>query len=43
MIRDYLNKIVDGMNLSESEMEAAMEEIMSGEATPARSEALLLP
>ncbi len=36
MIRDYINKIVDGMNLSESEMEAAMEEIMSGEATPAQ-------
>jgi anthranilate phosphoribosyltransferase len=36
MIRDYIIKLVDGISLSEFEMETAMDEIMSGEATPAQ-------
>ena len=36
MIRDYIIKLVDGISLTESEMETAMDEIMSGEATPAQ-------
>ena len=36
MIRELIAKIVDGINLSEPEMETAMDEIMSGDATPAQ-------
>jgi anthranilate phosphoribosyltransferase len=36
MIRDLISKIVEGTDLSESEMIKAMDEIMSGEATPAQ-------
>ncbi len=36
MIREYIGKLVDGIDLSEQEMERAMDEIMSGEATPAQ-------
>ncbi len=36
MIREYIIKLVDGVSLSEAEMETAMDEIMSGEATPAQ-------
>ena len=36
MIRDLISKIVEGLDLSESEMINAMDEIMSGEATPAQ-------
>src|SRR5512145_829090 len=36
MIREYIIKLVDGISLTESEMETAMDEIMSGEATPAQ-------
>lgn len=36
MIRDYITKLVDTISLTESEMETAMDEIMSGEATPAQ-------
>lgn len=36
MIRELITKIVDGTDLSELEMETAMDEIMSGEATPAQ-------
>ncbi|MBN1905462.1 MAG: anthranilate phosphoribosyltransferase [Deltaproteobacteria bacterium] len=36
MIREYLTRLVDGVSLTESEMETAMDEIMSGEATPAQ-------
>jgi anthranilate phosphoribosyltransferase len=36
MIRDFILKLVDGADLSETEMETAMDEIMSGEATPAQ-------
>jgi anthranilate phosphoribosyltransferase len=36
MIREYIIKLVDGISLTESEMETAMDEIMSGEATPSQ-------
>jgi anthranilate phosphoribosyltransferase len=36
MIRDLISKIVEGADLSESEMIKAMDEIMSGEATPSQ-------
>jgi anthranilate phosphoribosyltransferase len=36
MIRELIAKIVDGIDLTEFEMETAMDEIMSGEATPAQ-------
>ena len=36
MIRDLISKIVEGTDLSESEMIKAMDEIMSGEATPSQ-------
>ena len=36
MIKEFISKIVDGEDLSETEMEKAMDEIMSGEATPAQ-------
>jgi len=36
MIRDLISKIVEGTDLTETEMVKAMDEIMSGEATPAQ-------
>ena len=36
MIRELIAKVVVGIDLSELEMETAMDEIMSGEATPAQ-------
>lgn len=36
MIKDLISKIVEGTDLSESEMIKAMDEIMSGKATPAQ-------
>ena len=36
MIRELIARIVDGVDLTELEMETAMDEIMSGEATPAQ-------
>lgn len=36
MIRELISKIVEGVDLSEHEMEKAMDEIMSGNATPAQ-------
>jgi anthranilate phosphoribosyltransferase len=36
MLKQAIQKVVDHTNLSEQEMEAAMEVIMSGEATPAQ-------
>jgi anthranilate phosphoribosyltransferase len=36
MLKQAIHKVVDGLNLSEEEMEAAMDVIMSGQATPAQ-------
>ena len=36
MIKELISKIVEGVDLSESEMVTAMDEIMSGDATPAQ-------
>ena len=36
MLKQAIQKVVDGSNLSEEEMEAAMDVIMSGQATPAQ-------
>ena len=36
MLKTAIQKVVDGMNLSEDEMEGAMDVIMSGQATPAQ-------
>jgi anthranilate phosphoribosyltransferase len=36
MIKELISKIVTGKDLTEAEMEKAMDEIMSGEATPAQ-------
>ncbi|MBN1847591.1 MAG: anthranilate phosphoribosyltransferase [Deltaproteobacteria bacterium] len=36
MIKECIAKVVDGENLTEAEMETAMDEIMSGNATPAQ-------
>ena len=36
MIRESIQKVVSGENLSATEAETAMEEIMAGEATPAQ-------
>jgi anthranilate phosphoribosyltransferase len=36
MIKELISKVVSGENLSESEMEKAMDEIMTGTATPAQ-------
>ena len=36
MIRELIARIVDGIDLTEIEMETAMDEIMSGKATPAQ-------
>jgi anthranilate phosphoribosyltransferase len=36
MIKELISKVVKGENLSEAEMEAAMDEIMTGTATPAQ-------
>lgn len=36
MLKQAIHKIVEGLNLSEEEMEAAMDVIMSGQATPAQ-------
>jgi anthranilate phosphoribosyltransferase len=36
MLKQAIQKVVDGMNLSEEEMEGAMEVIMSGQGTPAQ-------
>jgi anthranilate phosphoribosyltransferase len=36
MIRESISKLVEGISLAESEMETAIDEIMSGEATPAQ-------
>jgi anthranilate phosphoribosyltransferase len=36
MLKTAIQKVVDGENLSEKEMEAAMDVIMSGQATPAQ-------
>ena len=36
MLKQAIHKIVEGLNLSEEEMEAAMDVIMSGNATPAQ-------
>ncbi len=36
MIREAITKLVDGANLTETESEAVMEEIMTGQATPAQ-------
>lgn len=41
MIKDAIQRVVDGKDLSETEASAAMEELMSGEATPAQIGALL--
>jgi anthranilate phosphoribosyltransferase len=34
MLKTAIQKVVDGMDLSEEEMEGAMDVIMSGQATP---------
>ena len=36
MLKPAIQKVVDGMNLTEGEMENAMDLIMSGQATPAQ-------
>ena len=36
MLKQAIHKVVEGLNLSEEEMEAAMDVIMSGQATPAQ-------
>ena len=36
MLKQAIQKVVEGLNLSEEEMEAAMDVIMSGQATPAQ-------
>jgi len=36
MIKEAITKLVDGANLTETESEAVMEEIMTGQATPAQ-------
>ncbi len=36
MIREFISKVVGGEDLTEAEMETAMDEIMSGTATPAQ-------
>ena len=36
MIKEAITKLVDGVNLTEAESEAVMEEIMTGQATPAQ-------
>jgi anthranilate phosphoribosyltransferase len=36
MLKTAIQKVVDGMDLSEKEMEGAMDVIMSGQATPAQ-------
>ena len=36
MLKTAIQKVVDGMDLSEEEMEGAMDVIMSGQATPAQ-------
>ena len=36
MIREFISKVVGGEDLTETEMETAMDEIMSGTATPAQ-------
>lgn len=41
MIRDCIKKLVDGQNLTRSESEAAMEEIMTGSATPSQISSLI--
>ena len=41
MIKELISKVVVGEDLTESEMETAMDEIMSGETTPAQIGAFL--
>ena len=36
MIKKYISKVVRGNDLTELEMKSAVEEIMSGQATPAQ-------
>jgi anthranilate phosphoribosyltransferase len=36
MIKEVIARVINGMDLTEGEMEAAMEEIMTGKATPAQ-------
>ncbi|TLY24613.1 MAG: anthranilate phosphoribosyltransferase, partial [Nitrospirae bacterium] len=36
MIKDAIAKVVDRLDLTEAEAEAAMHEIMEGQATPAQ-------